>query len=140
MQPNEESSDKPGGRPIKIAFVVEDIQAAIAFYTRIFDLKVDAIYPSEAGESEPFVFLKSQTIFIELLPRGAMGGAAPGFHHLAFWSDDVSAQLKQLRNKGAKTLTGAYPAGVGNITLADIGGPEGVLLRLFHQPETDRRP
>lgn len=120
-------------KPIKIAFVVADVTAAIDFYTRTLDLKVQARYPSGLGAGEDFVFLSSATIYVELLPQKAMGGAPVGFHHLAFWSDDVQAQLDELKARGAEVLAEAFPAGVGGITLGDFKGPGGVLLRLFHQ-------
>lgn len=121
-------------RPIKIAFVVADVPAAVDFYTRTLDLTVKARYPSGQGAGEDFVFLDSATIYVELLPQKAMGGAPVGFHHLAFWSDDVQAHLAELRTRGAEVLSDAFPAGVGGITLGDFKGPGGVLLRLFHQP------
>lgn len=120
-------------KPIKIAFVVADVPAAVQFYTRTLDLKVNARYPSGFGDDEDFVFLGSATIYIELLPQRAMGGAPVGFHHLAFWSDDVTTHLAELRDRGATVISDAFPAGVGGITLGDFTGPGGVLLRLFHQ-------
>lgn len=128
------SVDRPTDRPIKVAFVVEDVKAAIDFYTRVLDLEIEAIYPSDFGENHSFVFLRSRTIYVELLPSKAMDGAPVGFHHLAFWSDDVADHLEALRRRGATVLGGAYPAGVGGITLADVEGPEGILLRLFNKP------
>lgn len=121
-------------KPIKIAFVVADVPHAVEFYTRILDLKVKARYPSGFGEGEDFVFLGSATIYVELLPQKAMRGAPVGFHHLAFWSDDVATHLAELRDRGAEVISDAFPAGVGGITLGDFAGPGGVLLRLFHQP------
>lgn len=123
-------------KPIKVAFVVADVPAAVEFYTRTLDLKVEARYPSGQGPGEDFVFLASSTIYVELLPQKAMGGAPVGFHHLAFWSDDVPSHLAELRARGAEVVSEAFPAGVGGITLGDFKGPEGVLLRLFNQ----RRP
>lgn len=121
-------------KPIKIAFVVADVPAAVAFYTQTLDLKVKARYPSGQGEGEDFVFLSSATIYVELLPQKAMGGAPVGFHHLAFWSDNVETHLAELKARGAEVISDAFPAGVGGITLGDFKGPGGVLLRLFHQP------
>lgn len=123
----------PTNHPVKVAFVVADIAAATDFYTKTLDLEVDAVYPSEFGPSENFVFLKSETIFVELLPYKAMGGAPIGFHHLAFWSDDVQQHLDDLKSRGAKITADAFPAGIGGITLGDFEGPGGVLLRLFNQ-------
>jgi catechol 2,3-dioxygenase-like lactoylglutathione lyase family enzyme len=120
-------------RPVKVAFVVDDVPAAIEFYTKTLDLEIEACYPSDAGDGEDFVFLKSENIYVELLPQKAMGGAPAGFHHLAFWSDDVQASLDELKTRGATVTADAFSAGVGGITLGDFEGPEGILLRLFNQ-------
>ncbi len=121
--------------PIKVAFVVADVPAATDFYTKTLDLEVEARYPSGMGEGEDFTFLKSDSIYVELLPEKAMGGAPVGFHHLAFWSEDVRSHLQELKGKGAQVLTEAYSAGVGGITLGDFEGPGGILLRLFNKPK-----
>jgi len=120
--------------PIKVAFVVENIAKAIEFYTTILDLEVEARYPSGEGEGEDFVFLKSQTIYVELLPKKAMGDAPVGFHHLAFKADNVDKRLAELKDRGANVTAEAFDAGVGGIRLGDFAGPEGILLRLFSKP------
>ena len=122
-------------KPIKVAFVVADVPAAVIFFTKTLDLELEASYPSGKGEGQDFIFLKSDTIYVELLPEVAMEGAPLGFHHLAFFSDDVGAHLKELKERGADVLQEAYSAGVGGITLGDFRGPEGILLRLFNKPE-----
>ena len=119
---------------IKVAFVVEDVAKAVEFYTRTLDLQVDARYPSGKGEGEDFVFLRSKTIFVELLPKKAMGDAPVGFHHMAFKVDSVDRRVADLKERGANVIAEAYDAGVGGIRLADFEGPEGVLLRLFTKP------
>ena len=120
-------------RPIKVAFVADDVPAATEFYIKTLDLEVEASYPSGCGEGEDFVFLKSETVYVELLPFKAMDGAPCGFHHLAFWSEDVQKNLDELKSRGATVTADAFSAGVGGITLGDFEGPEGILLRLFNQ-------
>jgi gluconolactonase len=117
--------------PIKIAFVVDDIGEAVNFYSKILDLRIVARFPSSAGPGEDFVFLKSESIFVELLPRKAMGGAPEGFHHLAFLVDSVDKRLEQLRQRGAVVKGEAYDPGPGGIRLGNFAGPGGILLRLF---------
>lgn len=119
---------------IKVAFVVEDIVKAVEFYTSTLDLEVDARYPSGKGEGEDFVFLKSKTVFVELLPKKAMGDAPVGFHHITFKVDKVDTRLAELKERGAKITAEAFDAGVGGIRLGDFEGPGGVLLRLFTRP------
>ena len=121
---------------IKVAFVVDDVAAAIEFYTTTLDLTVEARYPSNAGEGEDFVFLKSKTIYVELLPKKVMGDAPIGFHHLAFLADDVDKGMEELRQRGATITAEAWDAGIGGIRLGDFEGPGGVMLRLFSKPQT----
>lgn len=109
--------------PIKVGFVVDDVSEAIRFYTRILDLRIEARFPSDAGPGEDFVFMKSESIFVELLPRKAMGGAPVGFHHLAFLVDNVDQRLAELRQRGATVTAEAFDAGVGGIRLGDFEGP-----------------
>lgn len=120
-------------KPIKIAFVVESIAASVEFYTQVLDLQVEATYPEGNPIEESYVFLKSETIIIELMPKRFMGNTPLGFHHLAFWSDNITENLREISNRGGKVLSNAFPAGVGGITLGDFEGPEGILLRLFNQ-------
>lgn len=126
--------------PVKVAFVVADVPAAIEFYTRVFDLKIEARYPSGTGEGDEFVFLKSDSIYVELLPQRAMGGAPEGFHHLAFLADEVERAQETVRARGGTITAPAFDAGVGGIRLADIAGPGGARLRLFTSGKLTRQP
>ncbi|MBU0673537.1 MAG: VOC family protein [Proteobacteria bacterium] len=120
-------------KPIKIAFVVKDIIASVAFYTKVLDLEVEATYPEGNRLEDSYVFLKSETIIIELMPKKFMGDTPLGFHHLAFWSDNIAENLGDISKRGGELLSTAFSAGVGGITLGDFKGPEGILLRLFNQ-------
>lgn len=119
--------------PIKIGFVVSDIKAAIQYYTEILNCQFEVSYPEGSAVENSYVFLKTETIIIELMPKRFMGNAPLGFHHLAFWSDDVQEDLNTVQKRGGTVLGPAFPAGVGGITLGDIEGPEGILLRLFNR-------
>ena len=120
-------------KPIKVAFVVSDIKESVEFFTKVLDLEVEATYPEGNPIEDSYVFLKSETIIIELMPSKLMGGTPLGFHHLAFWSDNVAENLGDISKRGGKLLSSAFSAGVGGITLGDFEGPEGILLRLFNQ-------
>ena len=105
---------------IKVAFVVNNVQEAVDFYTKTMDLDVDARYPSGEGEGEDFVFLKSKTVYIELLPEKAMGGAPVGFHHVAFKVDNVDTQLAELKERGATITAGTAMAPRPGIRLVPV--------------------
>jgi catechol 2,3-dioxygenase-like lactoylglutathione lyase family enzyme len=120
-------------KPIKVGFVVEDVGAAVDYFTKILDLELEANYPEGNAIDDSYIFLKSETIIIELMPRKFMGGAPVGFHHLALWSDDVQENLDEISRRGGDVYGRAFPAGVGGITLGDFKGPEGIFLRLFNQ-------
>lgn len=120
-------------KPIKIAFVVEDIEAAVQYYTTILDCEIEASFPEGRALANSYVFLKTETIIIELMPKSLMGDTPIGFHHLAFWSEDVQKNLSEISTRGGDVLGPAFSAGVGGITLGDFVGPEGVLLRLFNR-------
>lgn len=122
-------------KPIKIGFVVEDITESVEFFTKVLNLKVKANYPENNPIKDSYIFLESETIIIELMPKKFMGSAPLGFHHLAFWSDDIPEDLQIISNRGGEPLSTAFPAGVGGITLGDFKGPEGILLRLFNQKQ-----
>ena len=126
---------------IKVAFVVPDVAEAVRFYTEKLDLEVEARFPSGAGPGEDFVFLKSKTSSIELMPEKAMAGAPIGFHHVAFLVDDVDKRLQELRDRNVKITAEAFDAGIGGIRLGDFEGPGNLLHRLFtsdpHKRESD---
>ena len=123
---------------IKVALVVPDIDEAVRFYTEKLDLEVEARFPSGSGAGEDFVFLRSKTCYIELMPEKAMGAAPVGFHHVGFLVDDVDKRLEELRARNVKITAEAFDGGIGGIRLGDFEGPGKILHRLFTS-DTHRR-
>ncbi|MHA1731174.1 MAG: VOC family protein [Promethearchaeota archaeon] len=95
------------------AFLVRDMDRAIAFYRDVLGLELTSRQlDEELGEE--FAFVKLDNCNLELLrkiPEPPGTGAAPsestGFcPHLALESPDVDAMLDDLRERGVKVLKG----------------------------------
>ena len=113
----------------KIALVVEDIEKSVEYYTKVFDLKVKERLGSPGGD---YVFMESDSVFVELMPYANHKDDGLGFHHICFKTDDVAATLKDVADKGATVDVEPFDGGYG-ITLADVKGPDNVRLRLFNR-------
>ena len=116
----------------KIAFVTDDVEKAVRFYTGTFGLEVTERFPNE--DDEDYVFLKSDEIILELMPAKSTGHPV-GFHHISFAVESIEAATEELREKKVPVTKEPFDAGAGGIHLAFFEGPNGVNLQLF-----ERRP
>lgn len=114
----------------KIALVTDDVEGAVAFYTKVLGLDVIERFPNE--NDEDYVFLKAGDVKLELMPEKTMG-APEGFHHISFEVESVDAAFEELKSSGVKILRDPFDAGVGGIRLAFFEGPNGVRLQLFER-------
>lgn len=123
-----------------IAIVVEDIDAALAFWVEALGLELDHV--EDIPEQKSIVaFLPTGGSEVELVkPTTDDSGVArylqkrgPGMHHICFEVDDIEATLAQLKEKGVRLINEAPITSVDGKKLAFIH-PEsthGVLVELY---------
>lgn len=116
-----------GKKLFKVGLVVNDIEKETTYFKNLFGMEETGRLGTPDGD---YVWLKSGETIIELMPHKQMPDSPAGFHHLCFMTEDPTVAIEDLKAKGATILAEPFNAGFG-ITLADIEGPEGVLLRLF---------
>lgn len=116
----------------KIAFVTDDVEGAVRFYTENLGLEVSERFPNE--DDDDYVFMKSGDIILELMPAKSTGQPV-GFHHVSFAVENIEAATRELRENGVTITKEPFDAGAGGIHLAFFEGPNEVNLQLF-----ERRP
>ena len=114
----------------KIAFVTDDVESAVRFYTETLGLEVSERFPNE--DDDDYVFMKGGDIILELMPAKSMGHPV-GFHHVSFAVENIEAATEALREKGVTITKEPFDAGAGGIHLAFIEGPNEVNLQLFER-------
>lgn len=94
-----------------IGIAVENLKEATAYYENVLGLKCYAV-EEVADQKVKTAFFKVGDTKIELLestdPEGPIGKfiakKGQGIHHLAFATDDVNTSLKEVEEKGVKTI------------------------------------
>ena len=94
-----------------IGIAVANLEEATAYYENVLGLKCYAV-EEVADQKVKTAFFKVGDTKIELLestdPEGPIGKfiekKGQGIHHLAFATDDVNASLKEIEEKGVKTI------------------------------------
>lgn len=133
-----------------VGIVVEDIAAAIAFFTAL-GLEVQGEMPVGGEVVDRIIGLEGVQAQIAMLrtPDGhgcieltqfqapaAEGGDEPlapanalGIRHVTFAVDDLDATLKRLRDQGGE-LVGEVQSYGGSYTLCYVRGPAGIIVEL----------
>lgn len=123
-----------------VAIVVEDIEAALAFWRDALGLELQHV--EELPEQKSVVaFMPLAQSEIELVkPTTDDSGVArylqkrgPGMHHICFEVDDIHSFLAQLKTRGVRLINETPVTGAGGTLVAFIH-PEsanGVLVELY---------
>jgi len=127
-----------------VAVVVDDIQAALAFWHDALGLELAGV--QEVPEQQAVVaFLPTGESDIELVkPTGEDSGAArflrkrgPGMHHICLEVEDLDATLQRLAAMGVRLINPEPVAGAGNTRVAFVH-PESAFGVLVELSETGR--
>jgi methylmalonyl-CoA/ethylmalonyl-CoA epimerase len=127
-----------------IGIAVKNLDEAIKFYEKVLGLKCYAIEEVEDQKVKTAFFQIGQTK-IELLestdPDGPIGKfiekRGEGIHHIAFATDKLESDLKELKEKGIKLIDEKPRAGAEGLNIAFIHPKAtfGVLTELCDHPE-----
>ncbi|MDQ1297433.1 MAG: methylmalonyl-CoA/ethylmalonyl-CoA epimerase [Bacteroidota bacterium] len=94
-----------------IGIAVTDLEASVAFYEKVFDMKCYKIEEVPEQKVRTAFFMVGETK-LELLestdPEGPVGKfiekKGEGFHHLAFAVSNIEEQLKHAEEQGVKLI------------------------------------
>jgi methylmalonyl-CoA/ethylmalonyl-CoA epimerase len=123
-----------------IGFVVGDIEAAVEFYGKAYDLNEwERISLPERHAAIAVAWLGET--FIELIaPTSEQAAFArflnekgPGIHHIAYRVDDIQATLAELEARGIPLIDKVARPGIHNTLVAFVhpkAGAQGVLVEL----------
>ena len=126
-----------------LGYAVENLEAAARFYEERFGVEVGE--PEEVAEQGiKAVMFRVGESKIELLeptredsPVGKfLGKRGPGFHHVAFAVEDITAALKELKEGGVELIDESPRVGAGGTWMAFVHPLEafGVLTELVERP------
>jgi len=126
-----------------IAIVVDDLEAARAFYEQALGLTVSQVEEIPA-EQVRIAFLPVGESEIELLqPTAPDTGVAkflakrgPGLHHVCLEVDDIEAAMHRMKTQGVELLNEAPATGTSGTRYA-FAHPKstfGVLIELYERP------
>ena len=129
-----------------LAIVVEDIQAALAFWHDALGLPLGNVQRNEIEEVD-IAFLPLGEGEIELLaPINATSGVAKflakrgaGMHHLCLEVDDIAATMKQLSAKGIELINDAPKLNADGTKYCFIHPRSafGVMIELYEKASSD---
>ncbi|MCK8683283.1 VOC family protein [Pseudomonas umsongensis] len=137
---------KPYGPVMQVAYVVDDLQAAIDHWTTVIgvgpflvldglqftnghylgqplDLQMTAAMAYSDGLQIELIKQHDQAPTLFTQRRPAKGGV----HHVAAMTDDLDASLAYLQARGGSCLQGAQIPGGGRVAYVEVGGDAGIL-------------
>jgi len=94
-----------------VGIVVENIQESLGELTKFLEFE-ETILPTLIDSQKVNVcFLKSSNVYIELIepveqnsPIKKFSDNGGGFHHLCFEVDDITKELNNMKDKGARVI------------------------------------
>jgi len=126
-----------------IAIVVDELEAALAFWREALGLELEHIADVPEQKSQ-IAFLPAGGSQVELVkPTTQDSGVArylqkrgPGMHHICFEVDDLEGMLTRLKSKGVQLINERPQIGEGGKKLAFIHpkSANGVLVELYELP------
>ncbi|MDQ1332468.1 MAG: methylmalonyl-CoA/ethylmalonyl-CoA epimerase [Bacteroidota bacterium] len=122
-----------------IGIAVTDLEASVAFYEKVFDMKCYKIEEVPEQKVRTAFFMVGETK-LELLestdPEGPVGKfiekKGEGFHHLAFAVSNIEEQLKHAEEQGVKLIDITPKKGAEGLDIAFLHpkSTAGVLIEL----------
>ncbi len=128
--------------PVSVRYIVDDVEAAIEFYTRLLGFEV-AMHPGPA-----FAALVRGELRLNLSQRNGPGGAAQpmpdgrrpepgGWNRFELEVEDLEAEVERLRAAGARLRSGII-GGIG-VRQVIVDDPSGNPVELFEPQRGEGR-
>ena len=128
--------DRPSIRLNHVGISVANMDQAIDFYTKKMGYRLAFAIPNAPGQPRAVYLQVNRETFVELLE--ATPQRPPGFVHVGFEVDDISATSARLKNANVKV---AQPrVGRTKATVAEVEVPDGVNVELLQfGPDSQQR-
>ena len=113
-----------------VGIAVDDMDAAIEYYTETMGYPEAFRIENEAGEIGLVYVQVSQNTFVELQPANENRG--PGLNHFGVVVDDMDAAIGMWRGRGAEVQDARSSST--NAILSNIFDPDGIRMELLELP------
>jgi len=113
-----------------VGLAVEDMDAAIGYYTETLGYPEAFRIENEAGEIGLVYVQVSRNTFVELQPTNENRG--PGLNHFGVVVDDMDAAIEMWRSRGIEVQDARSSST--NAILSNIFDPNGVRMELLELP------
>lgn len=113
-----------------VGIAVDDMDAAIEYYTETMGYPEAFRIENEAGEIGLVYVQVSQNTFVELQPTNENRG--PGLNHFGVVVDDMDAAIGMWRGRGAEVQDARSSST--NAILSNIFDPDGIRMELLELP------
>ena len=113
-----------------VGIAVDDMDAAIEYYTETMGYPEAFRIENEAGEIGLVYVQVSQNTFVELQPTNENRG--PGLNHFGVVVDDMDAAIGVWRGRGAEVQDARSSST--NAILSNIFDPDGIRMELLELP------
>ena len=126
-----------------VAFIVQSVDAAAAFFERSFGLEPESRTHFEDQAVDLAIYRLGNTFFEVAAPTRPdtplgrfLAAHGPGIHHVAFAVPDISAACHQLAEAGVGLVDAEPRTGRSGWTVANLDARTelGLELQLVHQP------
>ena len=115
-----------------VQITVPNLDAALAFYTKVMGFRVAFKLPTPADGRPPTTFVQvSRDTFLEIVQAAPNG--ATGITHIGVQTDDLSATVAQIRAAGGTAPDAGPFNGIGS-RIATVFDPTGIRLEINEQP------
>jgi lactoylglutathione lyase len=122
-------------RTLHVGVLVGDLQASIAFYTRLGYEVVGQVPKTEIGSLVMLKLPGDPFVSLELVHRPVDGPATTGgLNHLAVQVEDLPATLAALERDGISAEPPSSPNGTDEFLVARLTDPDGHQIELVQWP------
>lgn len=131
-----------------VGYFVEDMDASLKMFKRIFDIKEDEIRimtAEETGGTGIFGFISIGGVELELIQlisddiKAMTDDPSPGINHVAFQVEDIEAVIETMEKKGFPlgyiTKNGIFDTGKTKVAYLDPAETDGHLIELVEVKE-----
>jgi lactoylglutathione lyase len=112
-----------------VGIAVKDVDATVAYYTKVMGYRVAFKFPSQNGRPTTTYMQINRNTFLEIAPASDRLPAGT-ITHMGIQTDDVQAAVAQIRSNGGD-VQDAHLSGQTKAMLSNITDPNGIRTELI---------